>query len=257
MEDSGIGGGILDTTSANVQTTNRRTKSSSSSSSPITTVIKASDTDPIFGTGKIMHDIEITNGLRKGYQISEEYKRPSFKVIGHNGIKVGTVWARQIAAIRDGAHGAPVGGISGTGEDGCYSIVISGYYHGFDNDFGDTIYYSDSKATSNKEALPIQTTGTKALNKSYSSRNPVRVLRKCGGEPKHCPKAGLRYDRLYRVVERSQKTNKLDGAYFQFKLERIKESGRWEQPPIVRDTPDQKLVNLINQVVDGITRRRT
>lgn len=66
----------------------------------------AADEDPIFGAGKLMHDIDVVRKTtRKSYRINVDYDRPSSKVFGHNNIAVGTVFPLQIAAFRDGAHG--------------------------------------------------------------------------------------------------------------------------------------------------------
>lgn len=222
------------------------------SGAPQTTrIIQAAHDDPIFGRNGIMHDIVISQNKKNGYRISMDFHRPSSKVFGHNGLAIGTVWPRQVAAFRDGAHGRIMHGISGTAKEGCYSIVISGLYDSIDEDLGDIVYYSDSKALSSKSDHPVLTPGTESLRMSMNSMREVRVIRSNGGKWKGCPKAGYRYDGLYRVTGQYQKRNKLGGMFFQFKLVRID-----QQPAIVENAPTPALAAQINRVGQGITRRR-
>lgn len=217
-------------------------------------VVETADDDPIFGPGKIMHDIQIFRGKGNGksYRINMAYQKPPSKVFGHNGIEVGRCWPFQIAAFRDGAHGRTMGGIAGTATEGCYSIVVSGKYDDIDYDLGHTIYYSDSKALSNKSERPEQTGGSNALRRSITTRKPVRVLRSSGGKWAGCPKVGLRYDGLYRVIEEKTLRNKLGGGYAQFTLKRIVDPND-PQPEIQTNEPNVALAKQIKRAKDGKT----
>ncbi|KAI1427393.1 PUA-like domain-containing protein [Xylaria sp. FL1777] len=185
--------------------------------------------DPIFGVGGIMYGIIVdTSGKRKDYRFRPDLPRKSFKVYGHNGIALGTWFPFQINALFWGAHGARMGGISGSVTTGAWSIVVAGTYEDLDTDRGNTLYYSGSNSHDNTDpqrAAPASQ-GTKALHSSYTTQNPVRVLRSGGAfssrnQNPHLPSCGLRYDGLYRVVAFQQRRNQKGGLYDQFKLERL------------------------------------
>lgn len=139
-------------------------------------------------------------------------------------------------------------GIAGNGTDGCFSIVISGHYDGFDRDLGETVYYSDSKALTNTTESPAQSPGTDALRRSIATRDPVRVLRAAGGKCQGSPRAGVRNDGLYKVLSQSIKKNNLGGAFAQFILERLNNDPRYPQPAINTNAPNQALIDLIKVV---------
>ena len=188
---------------------------------------------PIFGVNGIMRGILIVHGQTKSYRFNPSYQRRDPNVFGHNGLEVGACWPLQIAALRDGAHGSRMGGISGTADVGAYSIVISGMYADLDSDLGDTVFYSGSQSLGNTDPhQPIESGPTLALHTSMSTRRPVRVLRGSGGKGDLAPRAGLRYDGLYRVVSTDHHLNHLNGLYTRFRLERLP-----DQPPIQRHLP--------------------
>lgn len=142
---------------------------------------------------------------------------PSYKYIGHGPLVQGQWWPTQLCALRDGAHGAPQGGICGSPEQGAYSIVLSSGVGYDDTDDGETIYYSGTPG-SNGEA----TENTKYLLISLDTGHPVRVLRSSQlpkGNP-YRPQRGLRYDGLYTVVD--VKLLDEDKAMHRFRLERCK-----------------------------------
>jgi len=70
------------------------------------------------------------------------YKKRDFKYYGHNYLENGQWWPRLQVTSRDGAHGAPIAGISGEAR-GTFSIVVAMTYTD-DVDNGDEIFYSDT-----------------------------------------------------------------------------------------------------------------
>ncbi|PQE09678.1 ydg sra domain-containing protein [Rutstroemia sp. NJR-2017a BBW] len=175
---------------------------------------------PIWGRNGIMRGL-MTNG--SSTKLDPSYpNKVDFKVYGHNGLTNGDCWPKQIAALRDGAHGSSMGGISGSTTTGAYSVVISGTYDEFDLDSGHTVHYSSpgAKETSAKEANRTNT-GTQCLLASLSSQNPIRVLRtaKCRWDGR--PTAGYRYDGLYRAVSVAQRANAKLGKFLSFELVRV------------------------------------
>lgn len=100
-------------------------------------------------------------------------------------------------------------------------MVASGYDEDTDN--GDTIYYSEPSAhnTAVTNVDEKAKKGALALMTSYTSQKPIRVIRKYTGKWHGAPKAGFRYDGLYRVetfFERDRKN--ASGKYKLFKLVR-------------------------------------
>jgi hypothetical protein len=84
--------------------------SSGQGAQPCTAIIngayrKAPPAHPIFGLQGCMHHIAICKASTTSYKIYDGFNKTTFKVFGNNGIAVGTCWANQIAALRDGAHG--------------------------------------------------------------------------------------------------------------------------------------------------------
>jgi len=125
----------------------------------------------------------------------------SWKYHGNGFLVNGQWWPRQICAVRDGAHGCLVGGISGIKGEGAVSVVMSGdEYHDEDRDYGEDVYYCGTKA---KEGSSEPTEMTKHLLDSVKSGKPVRLMRSSnlhGSQFK--PSEGFRYDGLYDVVEK-------------------------------------------------------
>ncbi|BFZ04299.1 hypothetical protein BsWGS_07338 [Bradybaena similaris] len=127
------------------------------------------------------------------------------------GVEVGTVWATRMECCRDGVHRPTVAGIHG-GEDGAYSIALSGGYED-DVDLGDCFTYTgeggrDLKGTkSNPKNLRTApqsrdqalTRGNLALSKNVETKNPVRVIRGYKLASPFAPEEGYRYDGLYTV----------------------------------------------------------
>lgn len=61
-----------------------------------------------------------------GFAIKDKSLAISCHRFGENGLKVGDWWPFQVAAVRDGAHGASMAGIAGGQNDGAKSIVVGG-----------------------------------------------------------------------------------------------------------------------------------
>ncbi|KYG47945.1 hypothetical protein M433DRAFT_462976 [Acidomyces richmondensis BFW] len=126
--------------------------------------------------------------------LDPKYPRTSAKFFGNGLLLNGQWWPTQLAAVRDGAHGATVAGISG-GEGGAYSCIMSGGHDYPDVDNGDEVLYcgtdSDNGAITEKTRLLLQ---------SEETGNPVRLIRSSKLNSPYAPKLGLRYDGLYQVL---------------------------------------------------------
>ncbi|KAI5867476.1 PUA-like domain-containing protein [Durotheca rogersii] len=201
---------------------------------------------PIYGRRGIMNGIMIVRGAsgRKTYRLNPEIPKRPAKVFGHNGIAPGTWFANQLVALHRGAHGARMGGISGSMNTGAHSIVVSDNYDDLDDDRGDTLYYSGSNSHSNTDPTrpAPSSSGTKALKASLATGNPVRVLRSGGPQSSKknpwLPDCGLRYDGLYRVVALRVRTNTNGGLYEQFVLQR--EPGQASLDTLKRISPTKQ-----------------
>ncbi len=221
--------------------------------------IKAPSSHPIYGSNGCMHDILRHQGR---YKISPEYTVGNADIFGHNKFAIGSCWARQIAAVRDGVHGKltnfppNVPRLTSTGhyfagiygsEDGVYSIVIAGRYADLDRDEGDRVFYSASGAHETiSKTLDMKNHSTKALIRSVQTGKPIRVLRSSGGTWAGCPKDGLRYDGLYRAVKYTTKENKKGGNFLQFQLNRLN-----NQAAISRNRPNDMERSTFKKVIDG------
>ena len=82
------------------------------------------------------------------------------------------------------------------------SIVLSGGYHS-DEDLGHEIIYTGHGGRDQNTGLQIAdqtlTRGNLKLKNHCIEGNPIRVTRGSGGDPKHSPSHGYRYDGLYRI----------------------------------------------------------
>ncbi|KAM0137658.1 hypothetical protein ACHAP3_003887 [Botrytis cinerea] len=207
----------------------------------------------IWGDTGIMRGILWKQGghVRLNKETWDRFKK-DWNHFGHNGLTVGDCWPRQMAALRDGAHGAPQAGIVGDKEQGAYSIVISKHYEGFDLDLGDTVHYSAPGAIESitKEA-DSGNSGVMALRRSIETKKPVRVLRSANCAWKHGPAAGIRYDGLYRVVEGTVGTNGKGGKYWRFTLKRLLRFNGSDQVPINLARPTKEEIGLFEKVKEG------
>jgi hypothetical protein len=144
-----------------------------------------------------------------------------------------------------------MGGIAGSTQFGTWSIVVSGAYDELDLDQGDILFYSGSNSHDNKSDRPIVSNGTKALQVSLGNQKPIRVFRTSRAKWVGAPKAGIRYDGLYRITSSATQTNAKGGAYLRFRLARLP-----GQAPIDVNKPTQAEANLFARVPLGYTRVR-
>ncbi|KAF7892840.1 uncharacterized protein EAF02_000378 [Botrytis sinoallii] len=193
----------------------------------------------IWGDNGIMRGILWKQG---GHVTLDDKKAHIFKknakIHGHNGLTVGDCWPRQMAALRDGAHGAPQAGIVGDKKEGAYSIVISKHYDGFDRDEGDIVYYSAPGAYG-------------SIIKEADSETRLRVLRNAGCAWKNGPAAGIRYDGLYQVTWGNAEINGKGGRFWRFTLERLRRVDGSDQAPINLSRPTKEEVGLFEKVKEG------
>ena len=142
------------------------------------------------------------------------------------GIEVSMSWQFCIQASEVGVHRPPVGGIAGTANVGCQSIVLAGGYK--DNeDFGDRFFYtgcggwdlsrnkhvsgqsSDQELTRFNKAIAMSCAATfndkkGAEAKDWKKGKPISVLRtyKFAKHSTFAPAdaEGVRYDGIYKCV---------------------------------------------------------
>lgn len=160
-------------------------------------------------------------------------------------VAVGTAWPSRLFCSHDGIHRPTVAGIHG-GEEGCYSLALSGGYED-DLDYGDCFTYTgeggrDLKGTKakpkNLRTAPQSkdqtlTRGNLALSKNVESCKPVRVVRGYKLKSDYAPIEGYRYDGLY-TVERYWNAVGLSGyVVYKFALKRCADQvlPPWEDQP--------------------------
>jgi hypothetical protein len=194
--------------------------------------------NPVFGNGGIMRGINVRlNKTKKktSYFLDKSQRHKRANVVGHNSLIIGDCWPYMICLLRDGVHGSSQGGIYGTEASGAYSIIVLGSsaYADMDQDDGSRLFYSGSGSLENTDPHKAkETEGMKALQTSASKEQAVRVIRGKNDKKKDSPKAGFRYDGLYKVVAQKQCINQKGGTFFQFELRRLK-----GQPPINTSRP--------------------
>jgi SAD/SRA domain len=144
---------------------------------------------------------------------------------------------------RDGAHGSRIGGISGTGKTGAFSVIITKHYDGLDEDNGSSLFYSGGGSAKNTNPDQIaESAGTKALQYSckVQPHQHVRVFRGAIRTDELYPRIGFRYDGLYEVVSEIRGHNELGGAFVKFLLRGVPGEHQVIRTPQRRPTPEEK-----------------
>lgn len=127
-------------------------------------------------------------------------------------------------------------GIAGNQKDGAYSLTVTGTYKDTDN--GDEIDYQCPLSAGDNQ-------GAAVLKRSVELGKEIRVIRKAGCQFS-APKAGFRYDGLYKAVGYKNTEVKQAGVtkkLWTFKLVRI--SG---QAPIATDRPTETEVEQFEKI---------
>ncbi|MCJ1434142.1 hypothetical protein MMC27_003508 [Xylographa pallens] len=137
-------------------------------SSPVMTMIRPKST-------KSSWSVEGRNGLFHAFRT------------GHNGFRVGDWWIKPAAAYRDRVIHGSTNGITAD-VDGAYAIFMTANEEVETNDENVFRYWASQKDL-----------GCLQLMKNVHSREMVRVLRSWRLYSRLAPKAGVRYDGLYRV----------------------------------------------------------
>jgi putative restriction endonuclease len=148
---------------------------------------------------------------------------------------------RTLAAA--GVHRPLQAGISGGGNEGADSIVVSGGYED-DEDYGDVLIYTghggNDPNTRRQIAAQTLSVGNLALAKSCADGLPVRVVRGVGGHPVHSPATGYRYDGLYFVESYWQEVGRAGFRIWRYRLvkELQSDTPALASPPIGESTAD-------------------
>jgi hypothetical protein len=136
-------------------------------------------------------------------------------------ITVGTVFPNRKALRDAGIHRPLQAGICGTGETGAESIVLNGGYED-DVDTRDEIIYTghggNDPASGQQIADQTLTGSNLSLVRSFEWELPVRVVRGWREPSGVGPKAGYRYDGLYRVVEHWEERGRSGFKIWRFRL---------------------------------------
>ena len=118
------------------------------------------------------------------------------------GVQPGDTFDNRAELRAAGLHRPLINGISGSGDRGAESIVLSGGYVD-DEDHGDRIIYTGAGGrdveTGRQVKDQVFERQNRALEASGESGAPVRVVRGHQCKP-HGPPFGYRYDGLWRVV---------------------------------------------------------
>jgi putative restriction endonuclease len=120
------------------------------------------------------------------------------------GVSTGTSFATRREVADAGVHRALQAGIVGTAATGAESVVVSGGYED-DDDRGDEIVYTGHGGRDQTGRQVADQTftapGNAALQTSYLTGAPVRVIRGAHTGSPYAPSAGYRYDGLFTVTQ--------------------------------------------------------
>lgn len=169
------------------------------------------------------------------------------------GVPVGRVFESRSEASRVGVHRPTQAGISGAGQEGADSIVVSGGYID-DEDFGDRIIYTghggNDPQTRRQIADQLLERGNLALAVSCDQQLPVRVIRGSAGDPVFSPAFGYRYDGLFQVVRYWPEIG-VDGfRIWRFELiKNLAETSGGGSVPRGVDDPERRPVTSSSQLV--------
>ncbi|TFK68925.1 SRA-YDG [Pluteus cervinus] len=151
---------------------------------------------------------------------------PRFGLIA--GVPIGKIFENRHALYAANIHTRIYAGISGSKNEGAFSIVVSGSYE--DNrDSGDTLEYTGTGGQKNSFSKPGAQTydqsfdhqHNRALQRSFETRKPVRVIRGPNANPKFAPASGYRYDGLYVVTDAYLTTGTSGFKVCKYELERL------------------------------------
>ena len=117
-----------------------------------------------------------------------------FRAYGNNDLSNGQWFPTQLTTVRDGAHGATQGGISGKFGAGAYSCIMTGQSGYPDEDNGDVVLYCGTDSDDG-----TVTDRTQMMLDSIKNGRPVRFIRKSTLRSQWAPEVGYRYDGLYDV----------------------------------------------------------
>lgn len=149
------------------------------------------------------------------------------RIFGHiPGVEVGATFENYAAMNAAGIHRKTQAGISGSGNEGADSIIVSGGYED-DQDFWDEIIYTGQggQNTSGQHiADQSLARGNLALVKSQMEGLPVRVIRGAHRNNPYAPKKGYRYDGLYRVDSHWHEKGRSGFLVWRYRLLKIESS---------------------------------
>ena len=119
-----------------------------------------------------------------------------FHAYGNNELSNGQWFPTQLTTVRDGAHGATQGGISGKRGEGAYSCIMTGQSGYPDQDNCEQVHYCGTDSNDGNV-----TDRTQMLLDSMNNNRPVRFIRKSTLQTPWAPAIGYRYDGLYEVKD--------------------------------------------------------
>ncbi|KAK1064035.1 hypothetical protein LTR12_015176 [Friedmanniomyces endolithicus] len=164
--------------------------------------------------------------------IDREYKGRAFAKFHGNGLLInGQWWPTQLTTVRDGAHGLPIAGISGTAGEGAYSCIMSAGHGYEDEDHGEWVLYC---GTDSKDGTV--TDYTQRMLESVENGKAVRLIRSHELKSPFAPEIGFRYDGLYKVISFERLDDETSTRQrHRFRLERLA-----DQAPIRGEGPAKR-----------------
>ncbi|KAI9648623.1 hypothetical protein NHQ30_003261 [Ciborinia camelliae] len=178
--------------------------------------------------GHMYRGVRFIRGQQSRYRKTRNEDKRSPYAEGHNGHMIGDWWPERICAMRDRAHGDLRRGICGKAGVGAVSIILGKSskedYKDIDN--GDEIEYCGD--------------GRELMDLSHEKGMLIRVLRGAGVDSKWAPAVGIRYDGLYKIVDKEDLPEK---NFARYKLVRD-----GNQKPFPTGTDSRPTIDEIDEV---------
>jgi putative restriction endonuclease len=157
------------------------------------------------------------------------------RIFGHiSGYSVGQWFESRINLSIAGVHRPTQAGISGSGDEGADSIVLSGGYED-DEDYGDVIIYTGQGGRDENTGKQIAdqplTRGNLGLAKSRTEGLLIRVIRGWQHKSPYSPKLGYEYAGLFNVEDCWHERGRAGFLVWRYRLVKVVDSEYQEKAP--------------------------
>lgn len=180
---------------------------------------------------------------------------------GHiEGFPPGSTFATREELSLARVHRPTQAGIAGIQATGADSIVLSGGYED-DVDNGTEVIYTGHGGrdpnTGRQVADQVLDRGNLALVKSMQDGRPLRVIRGSTHKSPYSPRAGYRYDGLYRIEDWWHERGAAGFNVIRFRLVKIEEVVAHPEPTDPAASPVPRAIAMISRVIRDTAEARS